>query len=389
LILILLILVILLSIYGRHEFALHQKTVRRIPIRIHVNGTRGKSSVVRLIAGALREGGLRTIAKTTGSAPRVILEDGTEVPIKRPRGANIIEQIKVIRYILKRRPEVMVIECMAVQPEYQWICEHQIVHATIGVITNSRPDHVREMGPTLDNITRSLCNTLPRNAPALTAEHRMLPVMQEVAGKMGSDLSEVDENSVTDEEMHRFGHLEHKENVALAITVAERLDITRQTALKGMYASAPDVGALKVHRLEEDGNSLLFVNALAANDPESTFAIWQKVENLFGDLGTRIILLNSRHDRLERSQQLVEMLAEMQFDHLVLTGERVEKVVTYCYHWQIPEQKVHKMDAMHLDDVYHGLMKLTSGHGTLMAIGNYHGGGGEIAHYLRERSRTE
>jgi hypothetical protein len=36
-----------------------------IPVRIHVNGIRGKSSVTRLIAAALREAGIRTVAKTT------------------------------------------------------------------------------------------------------------------------------------------------------------------------------------------------------------------------------------------------------------------------------------------------------------------------------------
>ena len=48
----------------------------RIPIRIHINGTRGKSSVTRLVAAGLRKGGIRTIAKTTGTYPRIILEDG-------------------------------------------------------------------------------------------------------------------------------------------------------------------------------------------------------------------------------------------------------------------------------------------------------------------------
>jgi UDP-N-acetylmuramyl tripeptide synthase len=66
------ILVFLLAvaflIYGVVEYRVHLANLRAIPIRVHVNGTRGKSSVARLIAAGLRAGDIRTVAKTTGSA---------------------------------------------------------------------------------------------------------------------------------------------------------------------------------------------------------------------------------------------------------------------------------------------------------------------------------
>jgi UDP-N-acetylmuramyl tripeptide synthase len=46
--------------------------------RIHVNGIRGKSTVTRYVAAILRESGLRTFGKTTGTAARVILPDGKD-----------------------------------------------------------------------------------------------------------------------------------------------------------------------------------------------------------------------------------------------------------------------------------------------------------------------
>ena len=42
---------------------------RKIPIRIHVNGTRGKSSVAEFIAAGLRASGRTPFAKITGIIP--------------------------------------------------------------------------------------------------------------------------------------------------------------------------------------------------------------------------------------------------------------------------------------------------------------------------------
>ena len=78
------------------ESILHHKTISNIPIRVHVNGTRGKSSVVRLIAAGLRAGGIKTLAKTTGSSPRFIDEDGYDHVIRRFRPASIGEQIRMM-----------------------------------------------------------------------------------------------------------------------------------------------------------------------------------------------------------------------------------------------------------------------------------------------------
>jgi hypothetical protein len=49
------LLVALIVVLGVFEYRIHARQIASIPIRIHVNGTRGKSSVVRLIAAAMRE----------------------------------------------------------------------------------------------------------------------------------------------------------------------------------------------------------------------------------------------------------------------------------------------------------------------------------------------
>ena len=94
---ILIVLFAILFLLGIFEQYYHSLSLNKIPIRIHVNGSRGKSSVVRLIAAGLRAGGHTTIAKTTGTSARIINSDGTDTKIHRLRTASIGEQVKLIR----------------------------------------------------------------------------------------------------------------------------------------------------------------------------------------------------------------------------------------------------------------------------------------------------
>jgi len=59
-------------IYWVLQTVRHNSRMSKVPIRIHVNGIRGKSTIVRYIAASLRAGGIETIAKTTGSATMLI-----------------------------------------------------------------------------------------------------------------------------------------------------------------------------------------------------------------------------------------------------------------------------------------------------------------------------
>src|SRR5262249_5007474 len=140
----------------------HAHYLKRIPFRVHVNGSRGKSSVTRLVAGGLRAGGIRTVAKTTGTKPRFIYDDGSEVPVVRPGSPNIIEQVRIVRRAAQLGAQVFVVECMAVKPELQTLLEEKIIQSTHGVITNVRADHLDEMGPTLVDVARNLARTIPR-----------------------------------------------------------------------------------------------------------------------------------------------------------------------------------------------------------------------------------
>ena len=385
-----LLLTLILILYGVLEYRAHQKNLQAIPIRIHVNGTRGKSSVTRLIAATLRAGGYRTFAKTTGTLPRIIDDKGLEVPILRPYMTNIIEQVKIIRYIKKRNPDALVIECMAVQPEYQWICEHKMVKSTIGILTNARADHLREMGPTLENVARSLMNTLPRKGVVFTAAKRMFPVIEEATKKSEVELHHVDPDIIPPETMRNFDHLEFRENVALALAVARHLNIPDDKALEGMYQSPPDVGALRMYRVEEDHKEVRFVNALAANDPESTLSTWRKVREIYPDPGTIIVLINTRADRFDRSLQLLQMVSEhVKYDFIVSIGEKTSMLSQHYRHYGIDRSKVVEMGLTSTDAVFHKIFELTKQTSLVLAVGNMGAGGLAVAEFFRSRGKIK
>ena len=285
----LLIIFIISATYGIIEFALHQKRIFSIPIRIHVNGTRGKSSVTRLIGAALRQGGIKTITKVTGTYPRLILEDGSEVKIYRKAEANIIEQLSIVKLATERKAQAIVIECMAIQPQYQWITEAKMIHSTIGLITNVRLDHVDVMGYSLPEIAAALSRTIPHNQHLFTAEKQTLKEIREISKKQNTFLHISDASSVTDEEMIGFCYIEHKENVALALSVSEFIGVDRKVALEGMYKAIPDAGVLKLSKVVAFGKKINFFNAFAANDPQSTLMIWKKIKSDIVLKGLKII----------------------------------------------------------------------------------------------------
>ena len=117
------ILLLIIISLGLIESHFHRLALAQLPIRIHVNGSRGKSSVTRLIAAGLRAGGLKTLGKTTGTAPRIIDENGKDRIIHRLRSASIGEQMRLLRNFAKKKPDAVVIECMAVSPQYQNSCQ--------------------------------------------------------------------------------------------------------------------------------------------------------------------------------------------------------------------------------------------------------------------------
>lgn len=377
-------LALALCIAGILEYQFHMRSLAAIPLRIHVNGTRGKSSVTRLVAAGLREAGIRTFAKTTGTAPRVIDADGKDRIIHRLRLPSIGEQTRLLSYFAGEKPEAVVMECMAVQPQYQWIAEHQMVQAQIGVITNVRPDHLEEMGPTEEDVAYSLCNTVPINGTFITGEDQKPEILEKVAHANGSEFIQSDETTITREELDKFTYMEHPANVAVALDVCGKVGVDRDVALSGMQKVQPDLGALIAWNLEKAEKRIQFVNGMAANDPVSTLQIWKFVIDRYPAEGGTCIFFNSRDDRPVRTRQMIELtLEEIKPDHFIVRGDKVATTIERLKSYS-PHTKVTIIPLNHeYDEAVVAMMDLP--HDTLIyAIGNQVGAGQEILNLLSQ-----
>lgn len=279
---------------------------------VHVNGTRGKSGVARLIAAGLAAGGVKTYCKTTGTLPMTIDPNGNEVLIRRLGRANIREQIQTLHKAVKSGAEVLVIECMAVDPELQYVCEHEILHADIAVLTNVRVDHVAEMGATLPEVCEALCNTIPKNGRVFTAEKECLPQIEATAARCGSTVTYAGETERT-----LPGEM-FPENIALALAVCAAVGVDEETALEGMKRVKKDPYAVSCHRLP---GGVTFLNGMSANDPQSTATILERYRTAQETPPTRtVVLLNCRPDRGYRTNLMTDYITEAAPDAVWLTG---------------------------------------------------------------------
>jgi poly-gamma-glutamate synthase PgsB/CapB len=289
----------------------HGARLAAVPVRVHVNGIRGKSTVVRLLAGALRQAGWTVAAKTTGSAPRVIDPAGRDHPVPRTGAPTLLEQLDFFRHEVPAGADAAVVECMAIRPDYQRAAERRMVCSTLHLLTNVRRDHVEQLGRTLPAIARSLTAGFPRAGRILTAEAAPEPlgVLRTGADRLGSRLSPVAASTVTDREMADFGPFAFRDNVALALAAAEALGVDRATALAGMRAAPPDPGAARLVRHDRAGREVVWGDLFAVNDPESAVDTVERAVDWAGPDAATVLILNNRADRPLRARQFADLAA--------------------------------------------------------------------------------
>lgn len=294
------------------ESANLKKCQQSIPVRIGITGTRGKSSVVRMIAAVLREHGIKTLGKTTGSRACLILPDGTDETIVRLGKPSIIEQKALIRKAAGLKCGAVVCEIMSVEKEYQDMESTRLLDITHCVITNTRIDHP-EQGATKTMVADVLGTSCNRHSQVFCLKDEM-PLYLAKAEAAECELIGVEPRSCT----IKLPYVEFDQNTALAYAVTRSLGCEPDTIKRALESVAPDIGALHIWKVD----NYYCVNAFASNDVESTVAVMNKLP----ETTMRMLVLNTRRDRQFRTRQLCRAIIAGQLGEcrmVVCVGDNV------------------------------------------------------------------
>lgn len=350
----------------------HRRNLRAIPIRVHVAGARGKSTVTRMIAAGLRADGLRVIAKATGSEPRLVLPDGAEEVWRRRGPASVREQIRFMARAARMGAQAVVVECMAVRPEFVWASEAQLVRATLTVITNARPDHFEELGHDPQAMERALAFAIPAGGDLILSGEAATPLMLASAKARGCRTVIAPIDGLDPDEANR----------AIALAACEALGVAHDKAAQAIAEAGADPGGFFRQPMELDGARFCFVNAFACNDVASLARLW-------GSRDARApatVLLNARRDRPLRTQGFLQFLAAQgPLPRLFLSGDPL--AMRLARRAGFSPGGIHWLGAGSVEETVAALLREAGAETEVWGIGNYHGLGRDLIEYARRSAR--
>ena len=290
--------------------------------RILVTGSRGKSSVVRLLHAGLNAAGIPTWSRITGTDPRQ-LEPHGERSIERSAGAHVEE----MRWWLAQLPAAgaLVMENSAVTPELQPLAAAWLrPHAT--VLTNVLPDHQEAWGFDERDAALALAHGLPRGGtvvmPDSLQEDPLLVSL--LADRSCRVLTAMAENN--SDTPYRAA------NLGLARTVLEYFGQSTGVAMNAMRSLKADRFDFQLRQIDGAEVALAF----SANDIQSTRALF---DSLGWSADRTRLLYNHRADRPGRLESFRAWIEERSWREALVTGARPLRRLKRARYVKLDERK--------------------------------------------------
>jgi hypothetical protein len=286
------------------ETVVLRRASRDIPCRLVVTGTRGKSSLVKVLLAGIRQVEPAAWGKITGDVPLVLAPDGTSRRIARRGPAHLREQAKFLINCRRQRAQCVVVESMAISPE-SMAAEMRLIRPTMVIVTNVRDDHRETLGDDRDQQRTAYLAALPRGCRWLTLDPDLLafrarskryPLPEfvsagDVVRGRGESIDVIPEISATAE-------------AALDLLGWNSEPVRRALQAAAIQAVAPPRRVLFL------GREFTLLDAFSANDPLSLSGLWEKWRREGGDVSNWSVLLNTRADRPLRTRQFCRWLAD-------------------------------------------------------------------------------
>jgi hypothetical protein len=339
-----------------------QRDRAKVPVRIHVHGTRGKSSITRELAAILRLQGLRILAKTTGDSPKYILPDGAIIPLRRVGPARIQEHISMLHKAVSMGVDAVVVEGMALQPETVYLSE-KILQATHAVISNARPDHAETMGLGRKGVLQTLGHMIPCSGKLFTADEVGADFLKEQATRKSITCSVVKAPAT-------------KQATVLARAVADAVLLEKgMSQPQGPLSFSESSPFLKTKVL---GMPVCVYDFLSANDVVSSQLLLEACS--LGEDFLNVALLATRGDRPLRTREFMNwILAESRFDAIAVMGSHAGYALLHGMVGRCHKRFLRVRPGLSPDRLFKAMGKkaLTQGKKgiTVVALGNFHGYG--------------
>lgn len=273
-----------------------------IKYRILVTGSRGKSSLVRLIFTGIKAKGLSSRGRITGVLPRELSDSGERIIARNAPG-----HIEEMRWWLKQIPlgtDAVIMENSAVSPELQPLAARWL-DPTLIVWTNAREDHQEIWGRGGAAAEDALLSGIPEGAPLVVSEEIVSsPRLLKLLERRNAPFVQAPD------------HVNFRlANLSLAKKALEFLKLSCYESDNAMENITPDIGDFRVFYLRE-GTSL--ASAFSANDITST-------EQLFSLLDWKeeetSLVFSDRPDRPERRASFKAFLKRGWHEVRILDGK--------------------------------------------------------------------
>ena len=149
------------------------------------------------------------------------------------------------------------------------------------------------------------------------------------------------------------------------------------------------MGATQEYHVDFYGvKQVVFINGFAANDPKSSQSLWESAIERHKDKQRKIMVINTRSDRLPRSKQIGESLADWKpADKYILIGSQCFFLIKTAMKQGLSPTLFLNAEGAELETIFEIIMDASGSSSVIVGIGNIKDEGLELLRFFRNRAK--